>query len=152
MASLRDKARKARNLATETFGSVSRAKTKDLANQNAKAAGKKLTPAQEKRATDIMQTRRQNDRDRTAARAKFIAGPNSPRAKRADAAAMAAGVTGSAKAKPKAVAKATAKPASKPKPAATKKPMTASEKAFLEGQKKKAQITKKTGVYPNTAN
>jgi hypothetical protein len=39
------------------------------------------------------------------------------------------------------------------KPAAkTKKPLTSSEKAFLEGQKKKAQITKKTGIYPNTAN
>ena len=33
-----------------------------------------------------------------------------------------------------------------------KKPLTSSEKAFLEGQKKKAKITKKTGVYPNTAN
>jgi hypothetical protein len=148
MASLEDRARKARNLATETFGSVSRAKTKDLANQNAKAAGKKLTPAQEKRATDIMQTRRQNDRDRTAARAKFIAGPNSPRAKRADAAAMAAGVTGSAKAKTKAAAKATAKPTAK----ATKKPLTASEKAFIKNQKEKAKATKRTGVYPNTAN
>jgi hypothetical protein len=33
-----------------------------------------------------------------------------------------------------------------------KKPLTSSEKAFLEGQKKKAKITKKTGIYPNTAN
>lgn len=41
------------------------------------------------------------------------------------------------------------KPTPKAKP---KKPLTSSEKAFLEGQKKKAQITKKTGVYPNTAN
>ena len=41
----------------------------------------------------------------------------------------------------------TLKPTAKPK-----KPLTSSEKAFLEGQKKKAQITKKTGVYPNTAN
>jgi len=43
----------------------------------------------------------------------------------------------------------------KPTPKATvkpKKPLTSSEKAFLEGQKKKAQITKKTGIYPNTAN
>jgi hypothetical protein len=105
MASLEDRARKARNLATEAFGGVSGYKTRKLVNQNAKAAGKKLTPAQEKRAADIMQTRRQNDRDRTAARAKFIAGPNSPRAKRADAAAIAAGVTGSAKAKKKAATK-----------------------------------------------
>jgi hypothetical protein len=43
----------------------------------------------------------------------------------------------------------------KPTPKATvkpKKPLTSSEKAFLEGQKKKAKITKKTGIYPNTAN
>ena len=106
MASLEDKARKARQLATETFGSVSRSKTKKLANQNAKTAGKKLTYAQEKRATDIMQTRRQNDRNRTASRATFIAGPNSPRAKRAEAAAITAGVTGASK---KAAPKATAK-------------------------------------------
>jgi hypothetical protein len=39
------------------------------------------------------------------------------------------------------------KPTAKPK-----KPLTSSEKAFLEGQKKKAKITKKTGIYPNTAN
>jgi hypothetical protein len=51
-----------------------------------------------------------------------------------------------AKATPKATAKATAKP----KPKAT--PLSKSEKAFLAGQKKKAQITKRTGVYPNTAN
>ena len=138
MGALEDKARKARNLATETFGSVSRAKTKDLVNQNAKTAGKKLTPAQEQRATDIMQTRRQNDRDRTAARAKFIAGSNSPRAKRADAAAMAAGVTGSAKAKPK----ATAKP----------KPMTEAQKqakALAALEAKRAAVAKKTGKRPN---
>ena len=48
----------------------------------------------------------------------------------------------------KATPKATAKP--KPKPKAT--PLSPSEKAFIAGQKKKAQITKKTGVYPNTAN
>jgi hypothetical protein len=47
----------------------------------------------------------------------------------------------------KASTKATPKPTAKPK-----KPLTASEKAFLAGQKKKAKITKKTGVYPNTAN
>ena len=38
----------------------------------------------------------------------------------------------------------------KPKPKPT--PLSPSEKAFLAGQKKKAQITKRTGVYPNTAN
>jgi hypothetical protein len=40
-----------------------------------------------------------------------------------------------------------AKPTPKAKPALTK-----SEKDFLAGQKAKAKITKKTGVYPNTAN
>ena len=49
--------------------------------------------------------------------------------------------------------KSTARPASTIKATAKpKKPLTSSEKAFLEGQKKKAQITKKTGIYPNTAN
>ena len=32
------------------------------------------------------------------------------------------------------------------------KPMTASEKAFIKNQKEKAKATKRTGVYPNTAN
>ena len=154
MASLEDRARKARNLANETFGSVSRSKTKDLANQNAKAAGKKLTPAQEKRATDIMQTRRQNDRDRTAARAAFIAGPKSPRAKRAAAANMASAVAGAPKKKAVSagVTAAAKKAAAKPVAKATKKPLTASEKAFIKNQKEKAKATKRTGVYPNTAN
>ena len=39
-----------------------------------------------------------------------------------------------------------------PKPTATKKPLTASEKAFIKNQKEKAKATKRTGVYPNTAN
>lgn len=38
-----------------------------------------------------------------------------------------------------------------PKPTA-KKPLTASEKAFIKNQKEKAKATKRTGVYPNTAN
>ena len=40
----------------------------------------------------------------------------------------------------------------KPKPTTTKKPMTASEKEFIKNQKEKAKATKRTGVYPNTAN
>ena len=58
-----------------------------------------------------------------------------------------------ARAKAKTIFKDTVK--AKPTPKATvkpKKPLTSSEKAFLEGQKKKAKITKKTGIYPNTAN
>lgn len=35
---------------------------------------------------------------------------------------------------------------------ASKKPLTASEKAFIKNQKEKAKATKRTGVYPNTAN
>jgi hypothetical protein len=73
MASTEDKARKARKLANETFGGVSYSATRKLANQNAKAAtGKDLKPSEERRAADIMQPRRQNDRDRTAARGSFI--------------------------------------------------------------------------------
>ena len=49
-------------------------------------------------------------------------------------------------------AKAAAKPTPKPTAKATKKPMTASEKAFIKNQKEKAKATKRTGVYPNTAN
>lgn len=37
-------------------------------------------------------------------------------------------------------------------PKAAKKPLTASEKAFIKNQKEKAKATKRTGVYPNTAN
>jgi hypothetical protein len=40
-----------------------------------------------------------------------------------------------------------------PKPTVkAKKPLTKSEKDFISGQKMKAKTTKKTGVYPNTAN
>jgi hypothetical protein len=117
MASLEDRARKARNAANEQFSGVSTGKTRDLVNQNAKAAGKKLTPKEEARAAKIMQTRRQNDRDRTAARAAFIAGPNSPRAKRAAAANMAAAVSGAPKKKAvSAGVKAAAKKAAASKP------------------------------------
>jgi hypothetical protein len=54
------------------------------------------------------------------------------------------------KATPKVNMKVTPKPTAKPK--ATKKPLTKSEQDFISGQKLKAKITKKTGVYPNTAN
>jgi len=57
--------------------------------------------------------------------------------------------------KPKTTAKATPKATATPKPTATPKvkaKLTPSEKDFIKGQKLKAKITKKTGVYPNTAN
>jgi hypothetical protein len=94
MKSPKDKAARARNLATETFGSVSLSKTRKLVNQNAKAAGKKLSPSEETRAAKIMQPRRQNDRNRTAARGTFITGPNSPASKRAVRAKITAAVAG----------------------------------------------------------
>lgn len=54
--------------------------------------------------------------------------------------------TGSKKtAMPKPTGKITKKPM-------TAKPLTASEKAFLKNQKEKAKATKRTGIYPNTAN
>ena len=109
MGALEDKARKARRLAKESFGGVSYSDTKKIAIKNAKTAGKKLTPVEETRAAKIIQTRRQNDRDRTMARGEFIAGPKSPRAKRETKANISAAVSGG-------VAKKTAL-----KPKATKK-------------------------------
>jgi len=53
---------------------------------------------------------------------------------------------------PKVTMKATAKPKPKATPKPTKTPLSKSERDFLAGQKYKEKITKKTGVYPNTAN
>jgi hypothetical protein len=77
---------------------------------------------------------------------------NKDKAKGAAAATagIAAGMTVVGGAKAKSDSKPTPKATVKPKPKAT--PLSQSEKAFIAGQKKKAQITKKTGVYPNTAN
>ena len=52
--------------------------------------------------------------------------------------------------KPKVTPKPKPKPKAKPTP--TKTPLSKSEKDFLAGQKYKEKITKRTGVYPNTAN
>jgi hypothetical protein len=110
--STEDKARKARNKANETFGGVSRSKTEKIVKGIAKTAGVKPTRSEVERASDLMQTRRNNDRRRTAARATFIAGPNSPASKRAAAKRMEALAGGAPK-------KAAPKPAVKK--AATKK-------------------------------
>ena len=104
-----DKARKARNKANESFGGVSRSKTEKIVKETAKVAGAKLKPSEVDRAANIMQTRRNNDRSRTAARATFIAGPNSPASKRAAAKRMEAAMGGGTK------AKATPKPKAKTK-------------------------------------
>jgi hypothetical protein len=110
-----DKARKARNKANETFGGVSRSKTEKIVKGIAKTAGVKPTRSEVERATDLMETRRNNDRRRTAARATFIEGPKSPVSKRAAAKRMEALAGGPAKKQaPKpAVKKAAAKKAGK---------------------------------------
>ena len=79
---------------------------------------------------------------------------NKDKAKGAAAATagIAAGMTVVGGAKAKADSKPTPKATVKPKPKPKATPLSQSEKAFIAGQKKKAQITKKTGVYPNTAN
>ncbi len=76
-----DKARKARTLAAKT--SLTKHGSKDIVKADAKLNKKKLTPAQEKKAVDAMQTRRMNDRNRTASRAEFIARREDPRNKKA---------------------------------------------------------------------
>ena len=78
-----DKARKARTLAAKT--SLTKYGSKDIVKADAKLNKKKLTPAQEKTAVDTMQTRRMNDRNRTASRAEFIAKREDPRIKAAAA-------------------------------------------------------------------
>lgn len=98
-ASLESKARRARNLATETFGGVSYGKTEKLVKQNAKAAGRTLSPSELNKAAKIVQQRRQSDRNRTASRSEAIASPNSPQAKRKSKSNVVAGVTGKSKKK-----------------------------------------------------
>ena len=95
--STEDKARKARNKANESFSGVSRSKTEKIVKGIAKTAGKELAYDEVDRAANLMQTRRNNDRQRTAARATFIAGPKSPASKRAAAKRMEATMGGPAK-------------------------------------------------------
>lgn len=92
----RDKARKARNLATEAFGGVSYGDSENIAKDLAKSAGKELTWGQAQKAAKIIQNRRQLDRNKTANRAEFIANRTSKlNAKKA----MEAAVSGGSKAK-----------------------------------------------------
>lgn len=119
-----DKARKARNRSEETrkYGGQETYDTERLVRKNSrggkditlgdKIGGLYLTKA-EQRAAKLMQTRRINDTGRTAARATFITGPNSPVSKARKAAAVVKANTGvSKKAAPKPVTK---KEAAKPK-------------------------------------
>jgi hypothetical protein len=109
----------------------------------------KNQPAFANKKNEAKNIRKKLDSDKTAMRAKIIqARRNKPlnitlKDEREMARAMA-----KANAAKKAAAGATPKPTVK----ATKKPMTASEKAFIKNQKEKAKATKRTGVYPNTAN
>lgn len=117
MASSADKARKARNRSEETkkYGGQVTYDTERLVRKNSrggkditlgdKIGGLYLTKAEE-RAAKLMQTRRINDTGRTAARATFITGPNSPVSKARRAAAVVKANTGVAK-------KAAPKPAAK---------------------------------------
>ena len=109
-----DKARKARNKANESISGVSGSKTEKIVKGIAKVAGKKLAYDEVERAASLMQTRRNNDRQRTAARATFIAGPNSPASKRAAAKRMEATMGGPTKKQaPKVATKTTTKKAGK---------------------------------------
>jgi hypothetical protein len=56
------------------------------------------------------------------------------------------------KPKPKPKTKVKAKTADQARAKATKKPLNASERAFLKNQREKAKAVKRTGIYPNTAN
>ncbi len=120
-----DKARKARNRASETtkYGGQETYDTERLVRKNTrggkditlgdKLGGLYLTKA-EQRAAKLMQTRRINDTGRTAARATFITGPNSPVSKaRKEAAVIKANTGVSKKQAPKPTAKKAA--AAKPK-------------------------------------
>jgi hypothetical protein len=69
MASLEDKVRRARNSATKIETGIAANQT---VGRNAKAAGVKLSMAEERKATKTLQSRMQIDRSRTAARAAGI--------------------------------------------------------------------------------
>ena len=99
----------------------------------------KTQPAFANKKNEAKNVRKKLDADKTAMRAKIIESRrNKPlNITLKDERAMA-----------KAMAKANAAKAA----AKAKKPMTASEKAFIKNQKEKAKATKRTGVYPNTAN
>ena len=103
-----DKARKARNRARETtkYAGGTTYDTRELVRKNTrggkditlgdKIGGLYLTKAEE-RAAKLMQTRRINDTGRTAARATFITGPNSPVSKARKEAAVIKANTGVSK-------------------------------------------------------
>ena len=98
-----DKARRARNHATEGFGGVSYGKTKRIVQANSKTAtGQNLTYGEERAAGKIVQARRQNDANRTASRATFI---EKREKKQASTARVTAAVGGTTKKKKKKMGK-----------------------------------------------
>ena len=144
MTKAKDSARKARTLAAET--SFTKHGSKAIVKADAKLNKKKLTPAQDKKAVDSMQTRRMNDRNRTASRAEFISRRDDPRNKKE---AMKKAVRdGNIK------INETIKAASKPAPKATTKPKPMTEeqkqaKAMDKLMAKRKAESKKTGSWPN---
>lgn len=144
MASLEDRARKARVAAREAGIAAS-----ETVSRNAKTNKVNLTLSEERKAKKMIQPTMAAERARTARRATSIA---KREATKASAARVASATTAAPKKKLNpGVAAAAKKAAGKTTPKAKPK-LSQSEKDFLAGQKAKAKITKKTGVYPNTAN
>ena len=137
MATPKETARKARTLANKV--NLTKHQSRSIVKADAKLNKKKLTAVQEEKAVNAMQTRRMNDRNKTAARAEFIARREDPKNKEAK---MKRAVR-EGNIKFEKIKNAAENP---------KKPLTASERAFVKNQKEKAKATKRTGVYPNTAN
>ena len=131
--STNDKARKAKILASKPEVRIAASET---AMRNAKTAGINLTPREEAKAAEILRSRIKTDRTRTASRAEFIANREENKSTQNRIAAATGSQAGH---------HVTTVP---PK----KNAMNKSERDFEAGQKLKAKITKKTGVYPNTAN
>jgi predicted FMN-binding regulatory protein PaiB len=92
--SIKDKVTKAQKNAKGTLGGVDFRKTKKLVKQNAKeSTGQKLSVSELRRSAKIVQTRRQNDADRTLARGKFIEKRETKKASEARIIAAVGGVT-----------------------------------------------------------
>jgi hypothetical protein len=158
MGATADEARKARERARKqnsnrgSTGSTDRLVmdlTRGKSSLLDKVAGRYVNKP-EQRAANIMQQRRANDTARTATRATAI---EKREAKKKAADTLKKGVSGANRKATKraerlARANGASKPKAKPKPKAT---LSKSEKDFIAGQKFKAKIVKKTGVYPNTA-
>jgi len=113
MASLSEKARKAKNAATKDAAYYAAG---DTVVRNAEAAGiKDLTTAEFKKARKTLQPRIRLDRQKTAARAAGIEKMQAKKTAAKRAAAAIGNTPAAKKVAPKPVAKAKAKPATKKK-------------------------------------